>query len=467
MRKLFFSAAILMAVSSFIANGQEPSGGNPAKDAKSEKYRRSSLCHILIDEGNMPKREVILESFLNAPLPDKYNDHNISERTFCPDNWKLSADDHAAYAVAVKAYEDSQSANVAEGEKPKKKGGFGKFMKAAAGTALALASDSEESVMVDSKDKEEYAVIANKHLLEQNVAKQLFDKWFVTEDGGLSMGLVHERGLYDASVLDRQTASNAVEGLDLLRDAGKELINNTFVVVTRFRYLSKDELVAEIDAAAQAVAGAVNENVAAAARLGTMGVKASLGAGYYVRTTSYLFQLNWNEDTENRLKRVWRDAEGYDAADFFALNYVGQESAFANVKAGIFTNKSEEELIDIATINATDAVLAKLAKKYEVFRTKTPLVVEGDKLYAYIGAKEGLEGGEKFEVLEQVMDESAGTTVYKRKGTISVVKGKVWDNRFMADEELAATGKGQSISATEFEGSANGLYSGMLLRQIK
>ena len=463
MKKLLFPVLTFMFIGS-LAFAQEAE--QSAKDAKSEEYRRSSLCLILVDEQDMPMRDLIVTSFLEAPMPDKFNDHNISGRVFCPDGWELSDADRAAYDKAFNAAFESAG----EGKPaPKKKGGFGKLMKAAASIALTEATGAETSVMVDSKDKDMYAVIANKHLLEQKVAKQLFDKWFIDNNGDFSMELVQERGLYGASMLDVQTAKNSVRGMDMLKDAGEELINNTFVVVSRFRYLSKDELAAELDAVAQALAGTTNNsNVSALASLATTGAKASLGAGYYVRSTSFLFQLKWNDDISNKFySDLWDNPSEYEASDIFSLKYIGQESAFANVKASIFTNKPQDELIQIATINATDAVLAKLQKKYEVFRTKTPLVVDGDKLYAYIGTKEGLEGGERFEVLEQTVDAETGKTSYKRKGTVTVGKGKVWDNRFMAAEELAQQGKQQTLSATEFTGSANGLYSGMLLRQIK
>ncbi len=463
MKKHLFSLLTLLFASSMLF-AQETEA--PQKDAKSEEYRRSSLCLILIDETDMPKRDTIVESFLAVPMPEKFNDHNISARVFNPEGWVITAEDKAAYELAVK----SAAEPAGEGQPaPKKKGGggFGKFMKAAAGTALSVASGSSKSVMVDVKDKEEYAIIAHKHLLEEKVAKQLFDKWFIDENGDFSIALVGERGLYDASTLDVQTAKNSVRGMHMLEDAGEELINNTFVVVSRFRYMSKDELMAEINATAQAAAGLLGGQAQAIAGLASMGASAALGAGYYVRSTSFLFQLKWNDEVANTFySDLWDNHDKYSASDIFSLKYIGQESAFANVKAGIFTSKSEAELIRIATVNSTDAVLAKLQKKYEVFRTKTPLVVEGDKIYAYIGMKEGLEKGDKFEVLEQVMDPETGKTTYKRKATLTVNADKIWDNRFMANEELAEQGQEQVLTATEFTGNANGLYSGMLLRQI-
>ncbi len=336
-------------------------------------------------------------------------------------------------------------------------------MKAAAGAAIAAQTGRESSTIIDQADREEYAARAYKHLMERRVAKQLFDKWFIDDRGSFSMDLIGERGMYDATAMDVETARNSVRGMGMLADAGEELINNTFVVVSRFRYMSKEELVAEIQAISNAVSDGLGD-------LTSLALTASLGDGYFVRTTSYLFQLRWNEDISSTLYAdLWDNPQRYHASDIFTLKYIGEEKAWANTKAGIFSNKSEQELIRIATVNATDAVLAKLERTYDVFKTKTPLL-SVNPLTASIGLKEGLEPGDKYEVLEKIVDAETGRTTYRRKATITVSKDKnqIWDNRYMASEERAATGEGeQAITATRFEGNANGLYPGMLIRQIK
>jgi len=81
---------------------------------------------------------------------------------------------------------------------------------------------------------------------------------------------------------------------------------------------------------------------------------------------------------------------------------------------------------------------------------------------AKIGLKEGLEKGDKFEVLEQIMDKN-GRTRYKRKGVIKVDKKQIWDNRFMAAEE--AENMQSLLDYTLFKGG-KGYYKGMLIRQI-
>ncbi len=429
------------------------------RDSIDENYRRSSLCVLLIDEADMPMRDTIKAAFLSSPIPDKYNDHNICERIINIKDYKVTDSDRLAFEAAAKADPSATAVSVTA---PKKKGAFGGMMKGMLGLPTITGSNS-------SMSKDDYAVAANMHIVDNGIAKQLVDNWFIDGDTIFSMKKVQERGLYAASALDVETAKNSARGMAMLEDAGEELIGNTFVVVSRYRYMSKDELVAEINAIAQTAANLAGGGYASlGASAATIAIKASLGAGYYVKTTSYLFKLRWNPEMASTFySELWNNREAYDDSELFSLQYIGSESAWANVKAGIFTSKPESELIRIATVNASDAAIAKLAKNNDVFKTKTPLIIDGDGIYAKIGLKEGLEAGDRFEVLERIQDEKTGKTVYNKKGEVKVSKGHIWDNRYMADEELRLTGKEQDFDMTRFDGSVKGLYSGMLLRQIK
>ena len=87
-----------------------------------------------------------------------------------------------------------------------------------------------------------------------------------------------------------------------------------------------------------------------------------------------------------------------------------------------------------------------------------------DPLTAKIGLKEDIDEKTKFEVLETIEDDN-GIIRYKRVGIIRPVKGKIWDNRFMA--EFEEENEGSTLTVTEFEVvSGSGFYPGMLLRQI-
>ena len=454
MKKLFAAFTVLALLQSSVAFAQK-------NVEKGEEYRRSSLCTYLIDEGEMPKADYIRHSFLEAPIPIKYNDHNVSQRIFAVNADALTDAQRQAFAEHIAA--QSEGAN-----KPKKKSTLGGIA-TAVGKGVLNEAAGGKSTLVDEKSKEDIEIATYHYLLEKQIAKALFDKWFIGPDGAFTDALIRERGLFDASALDLQTAKSSLGGMEILAVEGEELVKNTFVVVSRFRYMSKDEIIAEgkqYAATAGALAGSSEAGTALGA-LGGLGAKAVLGEGYYVTITSYLYQLNWNEEIQARLYEVWDNKRAYDRADFFELKYIGSERARAGVRAGMFTKKTEEELISIATINATDAVLAKLEKKYETFRTKTPLMVSGDgQLTAYIGTKEDLKAGDKFEVLERSIDKKTGAETYKRVAQIKVAKNKIWDNIYMASDNENTDTDSNGLTATVFEGKAKGLYNGMLIRQI-
>jgi hypothetical protein len=303
------------------------------------------------------------------------------------------------------------------------------------------------------------------------------------------MNLIGERGMYDASALDLNKAKASARGMAVLTDAGEELIKNTFVVVTRFNYVSKKE----IYDAAQKLANAAKSglggkmpsapsNPALEAAKEAAYKKAT--EGYIVQSTSYLFQLNWNDSVSAVFYNdLWMDAssmdakkkEAFDKTNLFTMKYIGDGKALAQVPMNLKVKRSEEELVKIATINASDAVVAKLQRDYEVFKTKVPLF-SGNPITAKIGLKEGLEAGDKFEVLEQTMDEKTGKTVYKKVGKIKVDKDLIWDNRANAGEVVEETpavdkdGKPLPpkpvLDCTTFKGGSK-FYSGMLIRQVK
>jgi len=128
-----------------------------------------------------------------------------------------------------------------------------------------------------------------------------------------------------------------------------------------------------------------------------------------------------------------------------------------------FTKKTEEELIEKATIKAIDAVIVKLQKNHDEFKTKTPLY-SGEPITAKIGLKEGLTEKSKFDVLEQRQDKN-GKTEYVVVGSLKVDDSQpIWDNRYGADEE----NPNSTTDRTFFKKTSGGtFYSGMLIVQKK
>ena len=141
------------------------------------------------------------------------------------------------------------------------------------------------------------------------------------------------------------------------------------------------------------------------------------------------------------------------------LEYLGLANSTASVSMAFKKSIPEKELIKIAVVRSMDKAIARLQKKFDVFKTKTP-IVSVDPIAAKIGMKEGVKSGDKFEVLERKYDEKTGRDTFKKIAIIKAGK-EIWDNQYGA-EDLEST-DGMTI----FEGKSKGLYPGLLIRQIK
>ena len=156
-----------------------------------------------------------------------------------------------------------------------------------------------------------------------------------------------------------------------------------------------------------------------------------------------------------------RKKRAFDQTDIFKLVYVGTDESWADVQSSIFTNKTDLKLVERATMKAMDAVIVKLQKDHDEFKTKTPLY-SSEPLTAKIGLKEGVSPKSVFEVLEQQLNED-GIPQYVAVGQVKVDDSfPIWDNRYGADVENPNI----TTDKTYFKKiSGKDLYPGMLLVQ--
>ncbi len=399
-------------------------GQNGANDKLQDiKYRRSSLHTILLESDKFPYKDTVIGAYYKAPFPDKYNNHDVGEKSFNPKNYGIDG--------------DTTSTNI--------------------------------------------PLIIDKYLKDKKVANLMVAKWFDrAEDGSFDMNLIGERGSYNASEMQAKIASNSARGLASLADAGEELIGNSFVVVSKLNFIS-NEIPAKVILEASKIAASriSNSMLRKVTEIAAEQIYKKTREGYSVWTTSYLYKLAWNDSISSIFYNdLWIDKsnidpakkEKFDNTDLFSLQFVGSEKSRSLVTFSFKEKRSEERYVEIATIRTIDNVYAKLQKKYDVFKTKTPLFT-GDPITAKIGLKEGLESGDKFEVLEQTIDKE-GKTKYVRKGTIKVDGKQIWDNRYLAGQESIVDSTAAAVNAkpvldrTFFKGGKD-LYPGMLIRQIK
>jgi hypothetical protein len=449
MKQQLFTLALIIGTSS-IVQAQDKPQDKPVD----VKYLRSSLHTMVIESEKFPKKEVVLKAFNESPFPDKYNEHTIGEKSFNPINYTLNAEEKALIY------------------KPSKMG------------SMAAIAASAAEIQIDSVAKElPYRI--QKYLSKEKIANKLVAKWFNRQsDGSFDWNLVADRGVFNASFLETKSAQSSSDGQALLKTAGFDLIANTFVVVNKFNFYPNEPVAAVIREVAKA---ALAQQMAGKPQIlldkGNQAIDAiyeKTKEGYSIFATSYLYKLVWNDTVSNifftdmYMEKGSLDAkkkDAFDKSDLFKLEFVGDETASGLITFSLKEKRTEEQIISLSTKRIIDNVYTKLQKKYDVFKTKTPLYT-GYPITAKIGKKEGLTGGEKFEVLEQNIDPKTGKVSYKSKGTVKVNKKLIWDNTYkegdVVEAEPAVEGKEviPVIDRTTFKGGKK-LYSGLLLKQIK
>ena len=312
--------------------------------------------------------------------------------------------------------------------------------------------------------------LQNNKVASRLVAR-LFNRDYYT--GMRDMELVKERGLYNATEFDKQLASRSARGVAMLQDAGEELIGNTYVLVNDIRYVDKNKgaktagsLLKAFGQIAAAYTGSSIDDLT-----NNIGDMVETIKGFTVKINTFLYRLDWTDEQAALFYKEQYAAKSDEskklnfekARDGYKLKYVGKVESRGGTTS--FLGIKEEEPIVMgrkACQRAIDENVVDLQRHYEEFRTKTPLV-SIEPVTAYIGMKEGVSAGTKFEVLEVVELEN-GKHKYNRVGIIEPIENLIWDNRYMAEEEGAV---GATLGCTTFRTvSGKDFSKGMLIREM-
>lgn len=392
-------------------------------------YRRGSICSFMIGHRDLSFAQEIENVFNEMPVPDKYNDHSIGKKVFYTADGKLkmkNLDSHMGFKINA---------------------------------------SSDKTLMNDF----------DFFLQKQAIASRLIAKWFNRKKttGICNMNLVQERGYQNASEVEKRLAALSVRKDALLKDAGEELIGNTFVLINDIRYIDQSKgssIIGGVVSAATQIAGTLNGiEVSEENNLGTI---ISSYKGFNVKIKTYLYQLIWDDEISSYFyKDIYSEnSDGKKKENFennrgrFSLVYLGmQESSGKSVSFLGINKDNPQQMVRKACQRALDENIASLQKNFDVFKVKAPLY-DVQPLKCEIGMKEGVTENSRYEVLETVED-SNGHINYKRIGVIRPIKGKIWDNRYMAAEEKA---EGADLRFTTFEKVSGGpFFAGMLVREIK
>jgi hypothetical protein len=390
--------------------------------AQELKYRRSSLHMVLLESETFPKKDLVLKAYNSKPFPEKYNNHSLESKSFDPKK----------YIITPKEREEA-------GKKSSK---LGKM----AGKAVSESSGG----VVDSLAKD-IPLQIEKYIKDKQIAKQLVKKWFnVKADGKPDYELIKERGMYAISDAEKSAAGD----IDFTTDY--ELVGNTFVIFNKLIFVENEPVARQVrDVAYETAKAQTNE------MLRTKGIEAAdkiyekTKEGYSVWTTSWLYQLEWNEAVVEKFKSYFLNesinpVKAWDTTSLFNLKFVGTEKVQSLVTFSLKEKRTEEQIINLSVNRNIDKVFSSLQRNYEVFRPVTPINSVGP-ITAMIGLKEGLEPGDSFDILESKKDKVTGAYKWVSIGSASVDKKlPIYDNRFGAQEEPALDEKGNPITKVTF-----------------
>lgn len=327
----------------------------------------------------------------------------------------------------------------------------------------------------------EYAARLMKYFDENKFASKLIAKWY--NKPGTPIGdtnfddeltTIFELGVKGMSQEAIDNAKATENLISIAKGSTNKLLSNTYVCVNRYGYMDAKEAIAISTAVLKTTLGD-NALAQLALKKGTELLEKKI-KGYFVRANAYLFKLNWNKDLQDKVElEYWdKDNQGKLLTDpAFKLTYVGKSSKRAPAAMSLKNSTSLDKLIARGIIRATDAAISALQRDHVDFRPMTSLHVIDGNLVAYIGMKEGIKPGDKFNVYAAEQSENSNIIEYKEIGTIKAGK-EIWDNREGAGEELEGAAsdkeendKASTVPYTVFSGKPGKMGEGCMIRLAK
>ena len=419
---MYFMAILLTGN---VANAQETKEG----------YQRSSLHIINIENLNFDNAAKVQASYNKYPFPEKYDDHRIGNNSVNLGGYKLTQEEKDALGI--------------------KESELGKGLSGAVSSATAGILEDNSQVKNE----------LDKFIKETKVAQELVKKWYsIKDDGTFNFSVFNDRIKLSMSEEDKQRVQQAALANTEIDKMSEKLINNTFVVFTKLNFVSNAIPAEAIRQIAYTQADKLSGMLQTIARKAADKIYEKTSEGYSVWTTAWLYKLEWNEQVATDFNKLLSskgintslsiDINAFNAMNF-NLEFIGQEKATSLVTFSLKKgegDRTEDEIIELSTVRNVDKVFTKLQREYEVFKPLYQLTGV-DPFSAKLGMKEGLEGGEKFEILEIRGGE------YNKIGTIEVDKSKVWDNRYGAPK--------QEIEQTYFKGKNKDAREWFYVRLVK
>ena len=283
------------------------------------------------------------------------------------------------------------------------------------------------------------------YLNEQQVGRQIISKWFARQsDGAMSMDLIFDRGMFNATDAAYIKAQSTKRGNAVLQDYGNRLIGKSYVLVLDYQSVQT-----------------MKE------------AKMTKMKGWKATVTGYLFKIKYTDEIQNEIYDSWIYPE--DTPEVKAeknrkfeqlsipVEFVTKTTVFVTASqpeqttqlGRFFKVKTEEELLVEMVQKGYDESLYFLEKSHEDFMVKTT-IYQVRPIRAKIGKKEGLKCDNRYFAYEYVYDEKTNSSKPVRRGVIRATSSIV-DNRHVATGDIA--------TSKFYQTAGRRLRTGYLLRQ--
>lgn len=427
-----------------------------AQEVELPKYQRSSLHMVLLTtdevqlDGTEDFTKILDQSWQGYPFPDKYNHHAIS------------------FTQAYGGKPKSGLMNI-----------ISKYGSGFEGMGLTEAKELLESLKGSAAYEQELVEAIQAINEKEKIGNSLISKWFnIQPDGSWDYELIKERAAYNANQAAIAEANAVSRGIQAIFDQGEDLIGNTFVTFSKLSFYENEPIAAFTRDLALFIASQTPAPASNIISTSAQATYAATNRGYTAKTTTALYQLDWTEEVKAAFYEMFTADNKIDMEKFnaytFPMSLVGIQSGSSStvdVKGGL-TNalgveaaniRPDDVLIKQTIVRNIDKLFAKMQKIYEVFAPVSQ-IISVDPLIADMGMKEGLEGGEKFNLLEPVLNEETNKVEWKSVGVVTVDKKNIWDNRYtLIDAEV--TEETESVKGTVLSANKKAAV-GMIVKQV-
>lgn len=266
-----------------------------------------------------------------------------------------------------------------------------------------------------------------KSIVEKKVARDIIAKWYSrNSDGTMSLNLVNERGMFNATDAAFLKAQTTKRGNATLEDYGNRLINLSYILVLDYQGVKTMK----------------------EAKLDKM-------RGWQATVNGYLYKIDYTEEVQNALYDIWiydDDTPQVKAEKMkkfeelqFPISFVTETMVVVSASQAegttqigrLIKQKSDDQLLKEMVQKGYEETVYSLEKKYEQFRVKTP-ISQVRPIRAKVGKKEGIKCDYRFFAYEYVYDEKTNSTKQKFRGVIRATS-KIIDNRHVAKGDMGTT----------------------------